>query len=147
MAVRGKTLQPFGSVVRDSIQDVAIDADGDVYLAGYASGAYLDVVHADGLVAFALTTPRRFGEASCGSFEGRVVVVDAESAIEWDEVITSPEAVWVYAVAFTPSAGVAVVGETLGAIPSSMKTPAASSTQVITVWARWSGPASRPTTS
>ena len=147
-------VQPFTSVGRDSIQDVAIDADGDVYLAGYASGAYLDVDHAggrdavaartradgsvvwtadvtsplddeaygvdvdaDGRVAFALTTPRRFGEASFGSFEGRVVVVDADGVIEWDEVVTSPEAVWAYAVAFTPSGGVAVVGETLGAIP------------------------------
>lgn len=147
-------VQPFASEGRAAIQDVAIGAGGDVFLAGYATGPYLDVaqvggrdavamragpegeavwtlpvasiaddeafgvaVAPDGRSAFALATPRPLGEAAIGAFEGRVVVADADGVVLWDEAITSPEAVWAYAVAFTPTGGVAVVGETLGAIP------------------------------
>ncbi len=93
-------LQPFTSVGRDSIQDVAIDSDGDVYLAGYVIGAYLDVDHAGGRVAFALTTPRRFSEASFASFEGRVVVVDADGDGRFDAPGTGPRGA--YLLVFDP---------------------------------------------
>ena len=98
----GAAIRQFGSPVGDDAARVAIDADGNVYVAGHTAGAIV-------------------GE-SAGSSDGYVRKFDAHGALAWEEQFGSTGQDKVHDVAVDAAGNVYIVGETSGTLPGGTST-------------------------